>query len=68
MAAAASTLAQSMRVNGANPRNPLMVGVYITVNVNPIEITIDHSIFLLFQKLLLKNESYVYLLDKILAN
>lgn len=57
MAAAASTLAQSLRVNGANPRNLLINGVYITVSVNPIEITIDHSIFLLLQRFLLKNES-----------
>lgn len=44
-------------VKGANPKNLLMEGVYITVMVNPIEITIDHSILLLLQKLLLKNES-----------
>ena len=57
MAAAASTLIQSLTVKGANPRNLLMEGVYITVNVSPIEITIDHSIFLLLQKFLLKSES-----------
>lgn len=57
MAAAARTLPQSLAVKGANPKNPLMKGVYITVNVNPIEITIDHSIFLLLHRFLLKNES-----------
>ena len=57
MAAAARTLTQSLTVKGANPKNPLMKGAYITVNVNPIEITIAHSIFLLLQKFLLKNES-----------
>jgi hypothetical protein len=57
MAAAARTLPQSLTVKGANPKNLLITGAYITVNVNPIEITIDHNIFLLLQKFLLKNES-----------
>jgi len=34
-----------------------MKGMYIAVKVNPIDITIDHSIFLLLKKLALKNES-----------
>ena len=57
MAVAAKTNTQSPIVNGANPNNLFMKGKYITVNVNPIEITIDHNIVLLLQKFLLKSES-----------
>ncbi len=68
MAAAARTNTQSLIVKGANPNNLLMKGTYMTANVNPIEITIDHSIALLLQKFPLKRESYLYLLDMILVN
>jgi len=44
-------------VKGANSKNLLTKGVYIAIKVNPIEITIDHSSFLLLKKFLLKNES-----------
>jgi hypothetical protein len=57
MVVAAKTNTQSLIVNGENPNNLFMKGTYITVNVNPIEITIDHNIVLLLQKFLLKSES-----------
>jgi hypothetical protein len=55
--AEAAIVNQSFRVRGANPMKRLMRGVYIAAMVKPIEITIDHNIGLLLQKLLLNRES-----------
>jgi hypothetical protein len=56
-AAEATIVIQSLRVRGANPKKRLIRGVYIAAMVKPIEITIDHNIFLLLQRFLLNRES-----------
>ena len=67
-ATAPNTKPQSIIVKGEKAINLLMNGRYRAHIIIPIDIKIDQSIVLLFQRLRLNNESKLYLLDKILIN